>query len=205
MTKEVIIEVDSNGNYKIPKLIRLRDNKNKKYKVLYEGKYYEKEKLDKNIREITQLAEALNIKDKKQRLSYIYNKACDLLDSDFYGKNICNFKNNKCLHDRKDENKYDGCCQSNNGKHCKYLKNHKCEVRCLACKFHICKELIKLGYKYRVNDILVLKYLLNFKQKIIVYLDYFMSEEEVLEDIYKNSIILWVLKKEKDKFIKDKE
>lgn len=203
--KEVIIKVDDDGNYKIPKFIRLRDNKNKKYKVLYKGKYYEKDDTNIKIREVIQLVEALNIKDKNKRLSYIYNRACDFLDITFYEKNACKFKNNKCLHDRKDKDKCDGCCRSFCGTHCKYLKNHRCEVRCLACKFHICRELTKLGYKYRVNDILVLKYLLNFRQKVIVYLDYFMSEEEVLADVRKNNIILWALKKEKDKFIRDKE
>ena len=67
----------------------------------------------------------------------------------------------------------------------------------------ICSNLKKLGYKYNINDILVLKYLLNWKQKIIVYLDFFKTPEEVLLDVKKNSIIYWILKKEVDVFIDD--
>lgn len=49
----------------------------------------------------------------------------------------------------------------------------------------------------------MLKYLLNWKQKIMVYNDFFMTKEEVLKDVYKNSIILWTLSKKRD-FIKYK-
>lgn len=179
MKKRVIIKVDDDGKYN-------------------------KENKDKKIRQITQLVEALNIKNKSERLKFLYNKACDILDSDFYGKNVCQFKNNSCLQDRTKNNKFDGCCRCNNGKrHCKYLADHKCTTRCLACKFHICSNLKKLGYKYNINDILVLKYLLNWKQKIIVYLDFFKTPEEVLLDVKKNSIIYWILKKEVDVFIDD--
>ena len=44
MKKEVIIRADDNGNFKLPRFTRLFDSKNKKYKVLYKGKEYIKEK-----------------------------------------------------------------------------------------------------------------------------------------------------------------
>ena len=66
MKKRVIIKVDDDGKYN-------------------------KENKDKKIRQITQLVEALNIKNKSERLKFLYNKACDILDSDFYGKNVCQF------------------------------------------------------------------------------------------------------------------
>ena len=203
MEKEVIIKVDETGSFKLPRFIRLFDSKNKKYKVLYKEKEYTKESNIKKIRQISQVVEALNIKDKRKRLEFVYNKACDILDDDFYGKNVCGFKQNKCIQDRK-KNKCDGCCRCNDNKrHCLYLKNHICSTRCLACKFHICYALKKMGYRYKVNDILVLKYLLNWKQKIMVYLDFFMTPEEVIEDLYKNSIIKWTFKKSQEKFIID--
>ena len=204
MKKEVIIRVDDNGNFKLSRFIRLLDSKNKKYKVLYKEKEYIKESSIKEIRQISQVIEALNIKDKKKRLTFVYNRACDILDDDFYGKNVCGFKNNKCFQDRKKKTKCDGCCRCNdNKKHCRYLINHICSTRCLACKFHICYTLKKKGYKYKVNDILVLKYLLNWKQRIMVYLDFFMTPEEVIEDLYKNNIVKWTFRKTEEKFIYD--
>ncbi len=203
--KEIIIEVKDDKNIKLPFLVRLRDNKNKKYKVLYKGKYYEENSDNPLVRQALYVCGALNIKDKKKRLSYVYDKACDLLDDDFYGKNVCEFKDNKCIYARKEKTHCDGCCRSRDGdKVCVYLKNHICSIRCLACKFHICKYIRKKGLRYRVNDILVLKYLLNWKQKIMVYLDFFMTKEEVLKDLTKNSIILWAFKKSEEKFFPDK-
>lgn len=202
--KEIIIKVSDEGHFSIPFYIKYTDNKNKKYKILYKGKYYEKEQKDIKIRQVSQLVQALNIKNKKQRLEFIYDKACDLLDDDFYGKNVCEFKNNKCMHDRKYNNSCDGCCRTNDGgKCCIYLKNHKCTIRCLACKFHICSCVRKKNLNYKVNDILVLKYLLNFKQKIIVYLNFFKTKQETINDLEKNSIILWTLKKEQERFLED--
>lgn len=204
MKKEIIINVDDIGNYKISRFIRILDTKNKEYKVYYKGKYYKKESKDKKIRQITQLVEALNIKDKMKRLEYVYDKACDILDEDFYGKNVCKFKDNSCMQDRLKKEKTDGCCRCHNNKeHCIYLVNHRCTIRCMACKFHICACLKKLGFKYSVNDITVLKYLLNWKQKIIIYLDFFQTKEEVLKDIYKNSLIIWAFKKDRKNFIND--
>ena len=37
----------------------------------------------------------------------------------------------------------------------------------------------------------------------MVYLDFFMTPEEVIEDLYKNSIIKWTFKKSQEKFIID--
>ena len=204
MKKEVIIRVDDNGNFKLSRFIRLFDSKNKKYKVLYKGKEYIKESNIKEIRELTQIIEALNIKDKRKRLLFICNKACDILDDNFSCQKMCKFKNNKCIYDRMKKDKYNGCCGTiDRKKHCKYLINNNCSTRCLACKFHICHTLKKMGYKYKVDDILVLKYLLNWKQKIMVYLDFFMTPDEVVEDLYKNNIIAWAFRKTEEKFIYD--
>ncbi len=205
MNKEIVIKVNNNGLFKVPLFLRLRDSKKKKYKILYKNKYYESEQKDKNIMQISQVVEALNIKDKKKRLEYIYDRACDILDSDFYGKNVCEFKDNRCIHDRKFKVSCDGCCRSNDGKkYCMYLVNHRCSIRCLACKFHVCSCIRKKGLKYRVNDILVIKYLLNFRQKCICYLNFFKTKEETIKDLYKNSIILWAFKKNKEKFLEEK-
>lgn len=203
--KEFVFE-KVKGKYKVPKFIRFVAGK-RDFKFEYNGKLYNKElKTNKEVRQISLLVEALNIKDKRKRLKFIYDKSCELLDDDFYGKNICEFKNNKCIHDRKHNASCDGCCKTNDGaRMCKYLKDHRCSTSCLACKFHICYCIRRKGYKYKINDIYMLKYLYNIKQKIIVYNDFFMTPEEVLEDIYKNSIILWTFRRKKEYWIDNKK
>ncbi len=202
--KEVILK-SNNGKYIISRFIRFKISKNTNFKFEYKGKLYDKSIASekREVKQVSYLVEALNIKNKKKRLSFVYDKACDLLDDDFYGKNICGFNCGKCINDRKYNNMGGGCCCDS--KHhkfmCPYLTIKGCSVRCLACKFHICDTLKKKGYKYRLNDIYILKYLLNWKQKLIIYNDFFMTKEEVLKGIYRNSIILWLFSKPK-KFVR---
>lgn len=195
------------GKYKIPRLIRYKI-RNNNFKFEYKKKLYDKEidSDDKEVKQISLLTEALNIKKRKERLKFVYDKACELLDGDFYGKNICEFKNNICLHDRIHNGNCDGCCRRNdNNKTCKYLKNHRCSTKNLACKLHICDPLKKKGYRYRINDIYILKYLYSWKQKLFIYTDLFLSEKEVLSDIYKNSILYWALIIKKQGHSKNKD
>lgn len=196
---------EKNGKYKIPRLIRFLSGK-RNFKFEYKNKLYDKElNENKEIKQVSLLVEALNIKDKRKRLRFVYDKSCELLDDDFYGKNICEFKDNKCIHDRLYNASCDGCCKTNDGlRRCKYLENHRCKTKCLACKFHICHCIRQNGYKYKVNDIYMLKYIYNWKQKIIVYSNFFMTPEEVLDDVYKNSLIYWAFKKKKDYWVKNK-
>ena len=201
--KQIILK-KVNGVYKIPKNIRFLAGK-RKFLLEYDNKLYDKEIeiVDKEIRQMSLLVEALNIKDKRERLSFIYDKSCDLLDNDFYEKNICEFKCGKCINDRINNNLGGGCCCDSkyHKDMCPYLSKNGCTIRCLACKFHICRTLKRNGYKYHVNDIYMLKYLLNTRQKIILYNDFFMKKDEVLKDIRRNSIILWSFAKKRE-FIK---
>lgn len=159
-------------NNKIPLFLR--------YKI----KYYDFELDDKSNRQLVLLVEACNIKDRKKRLEFIYNKSCELLDEEF-SCGLCGFKNNKCLAGR-----VNGCCRE-----CRYLINNRCSTMNLACKFHTCNELKRRGYVFRINDILMIKYLYTWKQKLFCYYNLFISKEEFLDDIYKNSIILWAFKR----------
>lgn len=84
----------------------------------------------------------MNIKNKRKRLKFIYDKTCDLLDEDFYGKNVCEFKNGKCIKDRLCNNLGGECCCDSQKylSMCPYLIDKGCSVRCLACKFHVCSH-----------------------------------------------------------------
>lgn len=204
MSKVLIIKQE-NGKYKIPGLLRYRLwNRNLKFE--YKGKLCDKEiKDNKEIRQISLLVEAFNIKNRKERLTFIYDKSCDLLDENFYGENLCKFKNNKCFVNRMHGCSVDGCCRSKDNKNaCKFLVKHKCTNRNLACKLHVCSYMRKKGYTFKVNDIYMLKYLYNWKQKMFCYFNLFISREKFLKDIYTNSIILWALKFRKYGIVPDK-
>ena len=58
------------------------------------------------------IIEALNIKQRKQRINFIYDQSCHLIDKENKGINICGFKNKKCYVQRKLKNgKCNGCCR----------------------------------------------------------------------------------------------
>ena len=69
--------------YKIPRFVKFLIPF-KKFEFEYNDNLYEKEINGNNeIRQISLLVEALNIKNKKERYDFIYEKSCDLLDDVF--------------------------------------------------------------------------------------------------------------------------
>ena len=145
-------------------------------------KFISKKKRDVNSLE--DLAEAINYKSKRERISFIYDRVCYYLDSDFLGKNKCCFKEWQCEADRnKPYYKNCGCCRSKSGELCKYLENDHCTIRNLGCKFFICPTLKKKGLKYKTNDFYLLKYFCNLREKIVLRYTIFVPKEEVIERI----------------------
>ena len=95
--------------------------------------------------------DALNIKNKRKRLSYIYDVVCDYLDNLFINNNLCKFKNNKCLSNRcKKFEKVNGCCSNNKNINCKYFDKNHCTIKCSGCKFYVCLSLKKKHIKIKM-------------------------------------------------------
>lgn len=132
---------------------------------------------------------ATNIKNIKERYSYIYDTVCEYLDNEFKNKNICGFCNGKCISST--NNSYfsesqSGCCYGRQRGVCKYLKNNKCSIKSISCKLFTCRYLKNKNIKYNVNDIPLLKYFFNIKQKYIISMSIFKDKEEVIELLMKN-------------------
>lgn len=124
-------------------------------------------------------------RSKKQRYNYIYDKACAKLDYEFQTKNLCDFKDNKCIEKRR-TNVICGCCRhyrnlfSKKLIKCKYLKNKKCTAKCITCKMFTCDTLQKQGIKFRIRDFYLLNYYLNPMQKLIIKASYFTTKDKIL-------------------------
>lgn len=69
---------------------------------------------------------AIFYNSKYERYNYIYDIVCDYLDSYFYGKNLCDFQDNKCGKKR-NTSSTTGCCH-----HFKYKA-----LGTLACKMQL--------------------------------------------------------------------
>lgn len=145
-----------------------------------------KKEKDQRIIDLYHIGQALNIKNKKERYEYIYDVVCDYLDSCFRGKNLCEFKNNKCLGDRnKKFEKSCGCCNGKNRGTCKYLINGSCSIKCMGCKLFTCPSLRKKGIKFRIKDIPLLNYFFNLRQKEVLAYTIFTPKDEVIERLIK--------------------
>ena len=95
----------------------------------------EKEKPEEN-QEIKDIIEVLNKKTRLQRIAYIYDKSCEQIDKKFEGENICEFKCNQCIVQRKHNLKEkNGCCRV-----CRLQTSTGCPSKNLTCKLFFCDE-----------------------------------------------------------------
>lgn len=138
---------------------------------------------------IQQMINGLNIKNRYKRITYVYDTACSIIDSNTKGLNICGFKNNKCYIQQKQNNgKCNGCCRL-----CKYQNSNGCPTKNLACKLFNCSEVKKRYKTIEYKDLAILK-LLSLKNRLIVKSDYFSTREEVLKDLYAYTLTYSILR-----------
>lgn len=132
-----------------------------------------------NNKMIDYIINALNIKNRKKRIVYIYDSSCELIDDNTKNINICGFKNNKCYVQRKIKNgKCNGCCRK-----CLYQTNEGCPTKNLACKLFNCSEVTSRYDVIKYDDLKLLQ-LLSLKNQFIIKSDYFSTREDVLKDLY---------------------
>ena len=135
------------------------------------------------------IIKALNIKKRKDRITYIYDEACRQIDNHYKNKNICGFKNNKCYVQQKLNNgTINGCCRM-----CKYQSEKGCQTINLTCKLFTCSEVEKRCKIITFNDLKILK-LLSYRNQMILKSDYFSKREDVIKDLYYGSFTLWTIR-----------
>ena len=201
-TVEIITNIKANENIdkdklnatikQISKLIK-KNQRNKKDVIINTDLNLDKdEKKDNQMLTLIAALNACKIKDKKQRIEYLYMFACKYLDNEFINKNICEFKNDVCLGKRK-YNIKNGCCHEFKMKNilylknlplCKYQKDKHCTADCLGCKVFVCDEVRKKGYKYTYYNVPLIRYFFNIKQKIIIRCSVFTHKDRILKKLY---------------------
>jgi len=185
------IVININNPSDIKKLIK----QIKIYKIIYKNKILKlkySKKIDKKTKyELDIIETAFNIKNKKERLMFIYDKTYEFITSNYVETNFCEFKNNQCINHRlKNKNINNGCCCN-----CRHLKNKRCSINSLSCKFFFCPYIRKNKKIIKVNDISFANCFFTTKQKMIINLSVLQSRDKMLNDLYKNSLILWAFSK----------
>ena len=125
-----------------------------------------------------------------ERYNYIYDTVCNYLDSYFYGKNLRDFKDNKCG-EKRNTTSVTGCCHHYKSKFlgpltkfvlCEYLgEDYSCTAKCISCKLFTCDYLEKKGIKFKIRDILLLNTFFNPLQKYFIKYMVFTPKEKILK------------------------
>lgn len=150
---------------------------------------------DENNKEHNEFISAVNAiyyNSRYDRYNYIYDNVCNYLDNFFYGKNLCDFKNNKCG-EKRNTSSLTGCCHHFKPKWlgpispklvlCEHLnnKNYTCDAKCISCKLFTCDYLEKKGVKFRIRDILLLDVFFNPIQKYFIKYMVYTPKEKILK------------------------
>ena len=181
----------NNKNIKKKVDIGIEDRNNNTKLLGYIVNYNEQ---DKNHKEFITGINAIFYSNKEEMYNYIYDNVCAYLDSFFYGKNLCDFKNNKCGEKRNTSSNV-GCCRHYKNKllgpllkdnfiPCEYLnKDNMCSAKCLGCKLFTCDYLRKKGIRFKIKDIFLLDVFFNFLQKYYIKIKVFTPKEEIIKKL----------------------
>lgn len=168
-------------------LLKIKRSKNFGNKLGYIINY------DNTNMEQTQFIQAINAifyKTRYERYNYIYDTVCEYLDGFFYGKNLCEFENNKCGEKRNTTSNC-GCCRHGRIKklgpltklvQCEYLKkDFTCGAKCISCKLFTCDYLKKKGINFKIKDILLLDTFFNPIQKYYIKTMVYTPKEKIIK------------------------
>ena len=152
--------------------------KNTKLLFLYRSKLFYFIKFNTKKESLEDIVYALNIKNKKERINYVYDKGIQIVNK-YYEKDLCKFKDGKCIVQQKNNpDSFNGCCRI-----CNLVTNKGCPTVNLACKLVYCKTALQNMKALKLRDIKILK-CLSISQRIILKTDVFSTKEEVLKDLY---------------------
>ena len=130
-----------------------------------------------NDTDLDTIVRALNIKNKKQRVEYIYDEGVKYINK-YYSDDLCQFKNSQCVAQRKDGSGHiNGCCRK-----CPIVTDKGCPSSNLTCKLIFCKTALGNIKLLRLRDIPILKCFSVF-QRMIVKASFFRMKEEILKDL----------------------
>ena len=171
------------------KEIEIKDiNELNKKLWIYKSVFYRNVKFVSSVddEQVISTINALNIKNRYNRIAYIYDYCCNYIDKFYEGKNICGFVNGQCINQQTPKcDHYDGCCRL-----CIHQNGKGCETKNLTCKFFFCDTIKSKEKILKYNDFNVLK-LFSLRQKLMIKSNYFITREESIKDLFFGSIIIF--------------
>ena len=152
--------------------------KNTKLLFLYRSFLFKFTKFKTNNKELKREVTALNIKNRKQRISYVYDEAIKEINN-YYKDDLCQFENGQCIVQRQTgKGNVNGCCRW-----CPLVTDKGCPSSNLSCKLIYCKTAIKNIKLLRIRDIQILK-CLSPLQRLMLKGEFFAVKEDIIKDLY---------------------
>ncbi|MBQ2872614.1 MAG: hypothetical protein IJE89_01280 [Bacilli bacterium] len=130
-----------------------------------------------NDKDLDTVAKALNIKNKKQRIEYVYDEGVKYINK-YYSNDLCRFENGQCIAQRRDGVGHtNGCCR-----HCPIVTDRGCPSSNLSCKLIYCKTALGNVKLLRLRDIPILK-CFSITKRMILKASFYYTKEEILKDL----------------------
>ncbi len=187
--KDIILE--ENNLNKLKKLVRkYKYNSDIYIKFKYNNKLYSKpsKKLDK-YKNYLEVIETFNIKDRRKRISHIYDYLCNYFDEDMRKNNYCEFENGTCIANRLGYSVHDnnGCCYQYKKGLCKYLTKNGCSNPNPSCKIFMCEYLnkVKKVPNYSTRKVYLTNCFFSFREHLVFRRNYFITKKEFLDKYFK--------------------
>lgn len=133
---------------------------------------------------IDTIISSLNIKKRKQRITYIYDALCRQVDTYYQDKNICRFEHDRCIVQRRKMKYKNGCCRM-----CKYSSPTGCTTSNFTCKMFYCVGAARGYTTLQEKDLPLLK-CLSIRQRFLLRHDFFSSREDVINDLWWESVFI---------------
>ena len=146
---------------------------------LYRTIFFRNVKFETDKSDLRKVVNALNIKNKKNRIMYVYDEAIKYINN-YYSEDFCKFIDGKCIAQRLNNSKHiDGCCYR-----CPIVTDKGCPSSNFACKLIYCKTAIGNFKRLNFNKVTILK-CLSISQRLVILTDFFCTREEIIEDANK--------------------
>lgn len=185
MIRELVLE---EKDLKCFKRIIRKNKKNNDLRILfkYNDKLYDKP--DRKLEEYNkylEVIEVFNIKNRRERISYIYDYLCNYFDEDMRKNNYCEFENGTCIANRLGYSVHDknGCCYIIKKGLCKYLTDKGCSNPNPSCKIYMCAYLnnVKKVPNYDTKKIFLTSCLFSYREHEFFKRHYFITKREYID------------------------
>lgn len=138
--------------------------------------------------ELQDLQEALNIKNRRKRISFLYDRACDIID-EYNAKHgvSCCYSSEGICEDPKHQKKKNGCCFL-----CYLQSPSGCPTRNLSCKLYFCDHMCKKYRPLTMDDIDLLR-MFSWSEREIIKSNVFIKRETYIDLLCLGSYLLFCI------------